>query len=147
MSVEPAPDVSQPAETVQAPVVTVIVPLEPPVIVTLFRTTVEALAVKVPRLPTLRSGVSTELPRSSPPVAKTEPPAESVIDRVLNHRSPRVPIVNVREAAFEELNVTLLNSASERFEPAKVCVSPTESVKVMVPVPASQAESVDEFVY
>ena len=44
-NVELAPDVSHPAETVHAPVVTVIVPLEPPVMVTEFNTVVEAFEV------------------------------------------------------------------------------------------------------
>jgi hypothetical protein len=46
------------------------------------------------------------------------------------------------------LNVTLLNSASPRFEPAKVIVAPAAASKVTVPVPASQtAASVDALVH
>ena len=41
-------------DTVHAPVVTVIVPSVPPVIVTLVKVTVEALAVRVPPVPIVR---------------------------------------------------------------------------------------------
>ena len=46
-----------------------------------------------------------------------------------------------------ELKVTLLNSASARFEPAKVIVPAIASSNVTVPVPASQEALVEELVH
>src|SRR5207247_8937475 len=52
---EPAPLVSQFPESVTEPVVSVIVPLVPPVIVTLETGNVEAFAVRIPPLPTFHA--------------------------------------------------------------------------------------------
>jgi hypothetical protein len=77
---EPVPLVSQLPLTVHAPVVTVMVPLVPPVIVTLATVTVEAFAVKIPPLPTL-----------SPPVLSPRSEvASSVVDDV--SETVRVPV-------------------------------------------------------
>ena len=118
LKTELAPDVFQLPETVQPPVVTVIVPLVPPVMVTVDSTTVEALAVSVPALPTLRSGVSAELPIARSVVARAVVEDESVIDIVVSQRKPLVAILKVNAAVRVELKVTLLNSASARLAPA-----------------------------
>jgi len=144
--VEPEPEVSQLLVMVHAPVVTVIVPLVPPSMVTFERTTVEAFAVRIPALPTLRSGVSAALPMASPAVASSVVDDASVTARVESHLSPRVDIVKTTADAALLLNVTLLNSGAEIFAPAKVMVTDEALLNVTVFVPASQDAEVVAFV-
>ena len=101
--VEPAPDVFQLPATVQAPVVTVRVPVVPPVIVALDTVTVEAFAVRMPPFPTLRAPPAN--PR--PPVASSVVETPSAIDRVPPHRRAFVLIVNVTGVAEDDEKVTL----------------------------------------
>jgi hypothetical protein len=73
---------------------------------------------------------------------------ESVTVSVPLIRRYLVLMVKVCAVPADELNVTLLNSASARFAPAKVMVPPVAESKVMDPVPASQTvPSVDAFVH
>lgn len=68
--------------------------------------------------------------------------------RVLATSILRVAIVNVWAEPDEDSKVTLLNSFSPRFAPAKVIVPPVALVKVTVPVPFSQpAASVEALVH
>jgi hypothetical protein len=147
VNTDPAPDVFQVPARVQTPVVTVIVPVVPPVIVTVASVTADAFAVRVPPLPTPRSGVSAELPKARSAVASAVVDEASVTDNVLNHLIPLVAIVNVWGLAADEVNVALLNSASAKFAPAKVIVPPAAAVNVTVAVPASQEAEVVAFVH
>lgn len=113
---EPAPEEFQPVVVVQVPDVKVSVPDVPPVMVNEVIDTVEAFAVRMPLL-------STE---TAPPVRPKSLVARAVVlelsvtDSVPAQTRPLVPIVKVRAPLALELKVTLLNSASDRFAPAKV---------------------------
>src|SRR5712691_9068426 len=139
---EPAPLVFQFPESVNEPVVSVIVPLVPPAIVTPETVIADAFAVRMPPLPTL----------SAPPVnprlvverAVVEVPSEMV--NVPAHLSPRVAIVNVCAVAAEEVNVMLLNSLPGRLAPANVIVPPVALVNVTVPAPGTHPADVEAFV-
>jgi hypothetical protein len=137
VKIDPAPEVSQFPETVHGPLVSVRVPEVPPVIVTLDTITVDAFAVSVPPLPIFSPGVSADAPSARSEVAKAVVDDASVIDRVESHRNPRVAMVNVCAVPALLVNVTLLNSASDKFDPAKVIVPPAAESNITVPVPAS----------
>lgn len=141
-NVELAPDVFQLPETVQAPVVTVSVPLVPPVIVTLLTATVEAFAVRIPALPTTSAAVLR--PRFA--VASSVVLEVSLTVSVPPQRSALVAMVKVCAEPDEEVKVTLLNSDSDRLVPANVIVPPVDRSNRTVAVPASQTVvSVEEF--
>src|SRR5438132_12850016 len=132
VNTEPAPLVAQLPLLVNEPVVSVIVPLVPPVIATLDTVTVEALAVRIPPLPTL----------SAPPVRPRLAVASAVVEEpseILSappHMRALVAIANVWTAAADELKDTLLNSLPGRFAPAHVLVPPVALVNLDLPVPA-----------
>jgi hypothetical protein len=143
VKVEDAPDVSQLPVTVHDPVVSVIVPEDPPVIVTSETLPVDALAVKTPRLPTVKA--PPVRPRLAVARAVVEPLPETV--SVPAHRRPFVFIVNVTvPLPAVDWKTTLLSSATLRFEPAKVIVALTGSLNVAVPDPALQEAEVEAFV-
>ena len=95
MKVEPAPEVSQLPETSQAPVVIVMIPLEPPVMVTLFNLPAEAFAVRTPASPMVRFPLSDELPSWRSAVASSVVELASETVRVPLHRIARVDMVKV----------------------------------------------------
>ena len=129
-------------EMVHKPVETVMVPLAPPVTVTLVTATVEAFAVRIPPFPMTNTAV--ESPRPAVASSVVEEPSETV--SVPLHRRARVAIVNVCGVPAADVNVTLLNSASLKLAPAKVIVPAETASKVVVPVPASQLAVVLLFV-
>ena len=102
----------------------------PPVIVTLANVAVVAFAVSMPPFPTLSAPVLS--PRSV--VASVVVDAASAIDSVVVQRSARVAMVNVCDVPADEVNVTLENSSSARFVPAKVIVPPVAESNVTVPL-------------
>src|SRR5207245_4616205 len=114
VNTEPAPLVSRLPLLVNEPVVSVIVPLVPPVIATLDTVTVDALAVRIPPLPTLSA--PPVRPRLAVASAVVEEPSEIV--SVPPQMRALVAIVNVWADAAEELNEMLLNSLPGRFVPA-----------------------------
>src|SRR2546430_12771849 len=140
---EPAPLVSQFPESVTEPVVSVIVPLVPPVIVTLETVNVEAFAVRIPPLPTFNAPPVN--PRLAVARAVVDDPSESI--RVPAQFRALVGIVKVCADAAEEPNVMLLNSLPERFAPANVIVPPVALLSVTVPVPAAHVADVEAFVH
>jgi len=92
-----APLVSQLPETAQLPVVSVIVPLVPPVIVTSPTVTVEAFAVKTPPVPTV-SEVNTNVAAPDAvvvPVSVNAPPLNVPDERVIVPEAVTVPKVTV----------------------------------------------------
>ena len=143
VNTEPAPLVSQLPVLVNELVVSVIVPLVPPVIATLDTVTVEAFAVRMPPLPTL----------SAPPVrprlvvasAVVEEPSEIV--SVPPQIRALVAIVNVWADPADDVSETLLNSFPGRFVPANVMVPPVALVNVTVLVPALHEADVEAFVH
>jgi len=142
VNTEPAPLVSQLPVLVNEPVVSVIVPLVPPVIATLDTVTVDAFAVRMPPLPTLSA--PPVRPRLAVASAVVEEPSEIV--SVPPQMRALVAIVNVWADAAEELNEMLLNSLPGRFVPANVIVPPVALVKVTVPVPGVHEADVEAFV-
>src|SRR2546422_9936973 len=142
VNTEPAPLVSQLPLLVNEPVVSLIIPLVPPVIATLDTVTVEALAVRIPPLPT----------RRAPPVKPTLAVASAVVEEpseivsVPPQMRALVAIVNVWTDAAEELKETLLNSLPGRLFRANVIVPPVALVNVTVPVPGFHEADVDAFV-
>jgi hypothetical protein len=142
VKVDPAPLVSQFPETVTEPVVSVIVPLVPPVMVTLETAITELPAARIPPLPTL----------SPPPVSPRLAVASVVVEAPLEMVSvpaqfrARVVMVNVWGVAAADANETLRNSLPERFAPAKVIVPPVALVKATVEVPGLHEADVDAFV-
>jgi len=140
---EPAPLVSQFPESVTEPVVSVIVPLVPPVIVTLETVNVEAFAVRIPPLPTFNAPPVN--PRLAVARAVVDDPSETI--SVPAQFRALVDIVKVCADAAEESNVMLLNSLPERFAPANVIVPPVALLKVTVPVPAPHVADVEAFVH
>jgi len=143
VKIEPAPLVSQFPESVTEPVVSVIVPLVPPVIVTLETVTGEAFAVRIPPLPTFNAPPVN--PRLAVAKAVVEDPSNTI--RVPAQFRALVDIVKICAVAAEEPNVMLLNSLPERFAPANVIVPPVALLKVTVPVPALHAADVEAFVH
>src|SRR5207247_2404609 len=101
---EPAPLVSQFPESVTEPVVSVIVPLVPPVIVTLETVNVEAFAVRIPPLPTFNAPPVN--PRLAVARAVVDDPSETI--SVPAQFRALVDIVKVCADAAEESNVMLL---------------------------------------
>jgi len=142
VKVEPAPLVSQFPLVVKELVVSVMVPLVPPVIVTLETAIVEAFAVKTPPFPTVNAPPVN--PRFAVARAVVEEPSEIV--SVPPQIRARVAIVNVWADAAEEVNEMLLNSLPGRFVPANVIVPPVALVNVTVPVPGLHDADVDAFV-
>jgi len=142
VNTEPAPLVSQLPVLVNEPVVSVIVPLVPPVIATLDTVTMDAFAVRMPPLPTLSA--PPVRPRLAVARAVVEEPSEIV--SVPAQIRALVAIVNVWADAAEELNEMLLNSLPGRFVPANVIVPPVALVKVTVPVPGVHEADVEAFV-
>src|SRR5438445_7771726 len=142
VNTEPAPLVSQLPVLVNELVVSVIVPLVPPVIATLDTVTVDTFAVRMPPLPPLRA--PPVRPRLAVASAVVEVPSEIV--SVPPQMRALVAIVNVWTDAAEELKETLLNSLPGRFVPANVIVPPVALVNVTVPVPGFHEADVDAFV-
>src|SRR3989449_6727698 len=142
VNTEPAPLVSQFPESVTEPVVSVIVPLVPPVIVTLETVNVEAFAVRIPPLPTFNAPPVN--PRLAVARAVVDDPSETI--SVPAQFRALVDIVKVCAVAAVEPNVMLLNSLPERFAPANVIVPPIALLKVTVPVPAPHDADVEAFV-
>jgi len=142
VNTEPAPLVSQFPESVTEPVVSVIVPLVPPVIVTLETVIVEAFAVRIPPLPTFNAPPVN--PRFAVARAVVDDPSETV--SVPAQFMALVDIVKICTDAAEEPNAMLLNSLPERFAPANAIVPPVALLNVTVPVPAPQAADVEAFV-
>jgi hypothetical protein len=142
VNAEPAPLVSQFPESVSEAVVSVIVPLVPPVIVTPVTVMADAFAVRMPPLPTFNA------PPVNPRLAVMRAVVEvtSEMFSVPAHRSPLVAIVKVCGVPAEELNVMLLNSLPERLAPANVIVPPVALVNVTVPVPGVHPADVEAFV-
>jgi hypothetical protein len=140
---EPAPLVSQFPELVNDPVVSVIVPLVPPVIVTLETAIVDAFAVRIPPLPAFNPPPVS--PRLAVARAVVDDPSETSI--VPAQFKALVDIVKVCAVPAVELNVMLLNSLPERFAPANVIVPPVAPLKVTVPVPAPHDADVEAFVH
>jgi len=142
VNTEPAPLVSQLPVLVNELVVSVIVPLVPPVIVTLETVIAEAFAVRMPPFPTF----------SAPPVKPRLAVARAVVEdpsdtlRFPPQIMALVAIVNVWADAADEVNVMLLNSLPGRFVPANVMVPPVGLVNVAVPVPGLQEADVEAFV-
>src|SRR5437899_13109813 len=121
------------------PVVSVIVPLVPPVIATLDTVTVEALAVRIPPLPT--PSAPPVRPRFAVASAVVEEPSEIV--SVPPQIRALVAMVKVWADAAEEVNEMVLNSLPGRFVPANVIVAPVVLVKVTVLVPGVHEADVD----
>jgi len=142
VNTEPAPLVSQLPVLVNELVVSVIVPLVPPVIVTLETVIVEAFAVRMPPLPTFIA--PPVKPRLAVARAVVEDPSDTL--RVPPQIMALVAIVNVCADPADEVNVMLLNSLLGRFVPANVIVPPVALVNVTVPVPALQEADVEAFV-
>src|SRR5947209_10790479 len=142
VNTEPAPLVSQLPVLVNELVVSVIVPLVPPVIATLDTVTVDAFAVRMPPLPTLSA--PPVRPRLAVASAVVEEPSEIV--SVPPQIRALVAMVNVWADAAEEVNEMLLNSLPGRFVPANVIVPPVALVNVTVPVPGIHEADVDAFV-
>src|SRR5881296_2462388 len=142
VNTEPAPLVSQLPVLVNELVVSVIVPLVPPVIATLDAVTVDAFAVRMPPLPTLSA--PPVRPRLAVASAVVEEPSEIV--SVPPQIRALVAMVNVWADAAEEVNETLLSSFPGRFVPANVIAPPVALVKVTVPVPGVHEADVDAFV-
>jgi len=138
VNVEPAPDVSQSPETVHEPFVRVIVPEVPPVIPTLETDTADAFAIKTPAFPI----VSAPPVRERLDVARVVVPLPPCTVSVPAHFSPFVAVVNVT-VLDPPLNVTLLNSLTDRFDPAKVIVWDDDALKTTVPLPAPQDADVE----
>src|SRR5206468_1670996 len=115
---EPAPLVSQFPEFVTEAVVSVIVPLVPPIIVTLETVIADAFAVRTPPLPTFNAPPVN--PRLAVARFVVEDPSE-IISVPAQFRA-LVDIVKICAVAAVEPNVMLLNSLPERFEPANVIV-------------------------
>src|SRR5207249_727316 len=103
VKVDPAPLVFQLPVAVHVPVVSVIVPDEPLVIVTLPTETVLAFAVRMPALPTTNDPMFTE--RLA--VASSVVPDVSLIVRVPEAFSPCVLSVNVLAATLEDWKAML----------------------------------------
>jgi len=143
VKVEPAPLVFQFPESVRDAVVSVIVPLVPPVIATLETLIVDAFAVRIPPSPTLKA--PPVKPRLAVARAVDDDPSE--MTSVPPQFRTLVDIVNVCAVAALELNVTLLNSLPERFAPANVIVPPVALLNVTVPVPAPHDADVEAFVH
>src|SRR5437016_1486332 len=143
VNTEPAPLVSQFPESVTEPVVSVIMPLVPPVIVTLETVTGEAFAVRIPPLPTFNAPPVN--PRFAVAKAVVEDPSNTI--RVPAQFRALVDIVKICAVAAEEPNVMLLNSLPERFAPANVIVPPVPLLTVPVPVPALHPADVEAFVH
>src|SRR5712691_5147530 len=103
---EPVPLVSQFPESVKELLVSVIVPLVPPVIATPETETVDAFAVRIPLVPTL----------SAPPVNPRSAVASAVVEdaseivSVPDQFNALVAMVKVCADAADELNERLLNS-------------------------------------
>src|SRR5436853_5904128 len=132
-SVDPAPDVSQFPATVHVPEV-VIVPEEPPVMVTFVTLTVDVPAVSVAPLFTVKF----------PPVPVRAKLAVARVAALLRVRVPahRIPFVAiVKVAAAVGLNCTLLNSATPRLP--KVMTRETGELKRSVAVRADQYHTVE----
>jgi hypothetical protein len=142
VNTEPAPLVSQFPESVRAAVVSVIVPLVPPVIATLDTAIADAFAVRMPPSPTFKAPPVS--PRFAVARVVVEVPSETV--NVPAHRSSWVAIVKVCPVPAEEVKATLLNSLPERLVPANVIVPPVGLVNVTVPVPGTHPAEVDAFV-
>src|SRR2546422_153838 len=142
VNTEPAPLVSQLPVLVNELVVSVIVPLVPPVISTLNTVTVDAFAVRMPPLPTLSA--PPVRPRLAVASAVVEVPSEIV--SVPPQISALVAMVNVWADAADEVNEMSLNSLPGRFVPANVIVPPVALVNVTVPVPGIHEADVDAFV-
>src|SRR5947199_222687 len=139
-----APAVSPPAIfAASVAAVSVIVPLVPPVIVTLETVNVEAFAVRIPPLPTFNAPPVN--PRLAVARAVVDDPSETI--SVPAQFRALVDIVKVCADAAEESNVMLLNSLPERFAPANVIVPPVALLKVTVPVPAPHVADVEAFVH
>src|SRR6267143_1052440 len=143
VKIEPAPFVFQFPESVRDAVVSVIVPLVPPVIVTPVTAIVEAFAVRMPPLPTVRAPPVN--PRSAVASAVVEVPSDTV--RVPPQLSPLVCIVNVWADAADDVNVMLLNSLTGRLAPANVIVAPVALLNVTVLPPEAQVPDVDALVH
>src|SRR5437870_13887357 len=105
VNTEPAPLVSQLPVLVNELVVSVIVPLVPPVIATLDTVTVEALAVRIPPLPMLSA--PPVRPRLAVASAVVEEPSEIV--SVPPQIRALVAMVKVWADDAEEVNERLLN--------------------------------------
>src|SRR5256712_9330426 len=124
VNTEPPPLVSQLPVLVNELVVSVIVPLVPPVIATLDTVTADALAARIPPLPTL----------SAPPARRRWAVASAVVEEpseivsVPPQIRPLVAIVKVWADAAEAGNEMLLNSLPGRFVPANVIVPPAALV-------------------
>jgi len=142
VNTEPAPLVSQLPVLVNELVVSVIVPLVPPVISTLKTVTVDAFAVRMPPLPTLSA--PPVRPRLAVASAVVEVPSEIV--SVPPQIRALVAMVNVWADAADEVNEMSLNSLPGRFVPANVIVPPVALVNVTVPVPGVHEADVDAFV-
>src|SRR6266705_2106336 len=142
VNTEPAPLVSQLPVLVNELVVSVIVPLVPPVIATLDTVTLDAFAVRMPPLTTLSA--PPVRPRLDVASAVVEEPSEIV--SVPPQIRALVAMVNVWADAAEEVNETLLSSIPGRFAPANVIVPPVALVNVTVPVPALHEADVEAFV-
>ena len=149
VNVEPTPLLFQLPAMFHEPVVTVRTPLVPPFIANVVMLTVDAFAVRMPPVPMLRAPALLR-PSAKSAVARAVVlvVVPSVTDNVPPQNNPRVAIVNVCAVAADDVNVTLLNSDSAKFAPAKVIVPPVAELKVTVPVPLSQpAASVEAFVH
>ena len=140
---EPAPLVSQFPEFVTEAVVSVIVPLVPPIIVTLETVIADAFAVRTPPLPTFNAPPVN--PRLAVARFVVEDPSE-IISVPAQFRA-LVDIVKICAVAAVEPNVMLLNSLPERFEPANVIVPPVALLNVTLPVPAPHVADVEAFVH
>lgn len=147
VKMDPAPDVFQFPDTTHPPVDRVIVPLVPPVIVTLVTATVDAFAVRTALLATV--ALPPIRPRSV--VAKVVVPLDAPVCWIVSapaHRSVRdvwVYVMAVDPAAVES-NVRLLNSDAAKF--AGVIALDTAELKMTLDVPTLQSvEFVETFVH
>jgi hypothetical protein len=105
----------------------------------------DPFAVKIP--PAAMVTVGAVMARLLPLVSRAVVDELSLIVSVPPICSALVDMVNICAVPAEDSKVTLLNSASPRFAPAKVIVPPAAESKTIVPVPASHtAASVDAFV-
>src|SRR5882672_3211478 len=143
VKIEPAPLVFQFPESVRDAVVSVIVPLVPPVIVTPVTAIVEAFAVRMPPLPTVSAPPVN--PRLAVTRAVVEDPSDTV--RVPPQFTPIVCIVKACADAADEVNVMLLNSVPGKFVPANVMVPPVALANVTVLPPAAHVADVDALVH
>lgn len=104
---------------------------------------VEPFAVKIPPEPTVK--VALAVSARFPTVVSRAVVDDPSLIVILTARRPLVDMVNICGVPAEDWNVTVLNSSSDRFVPAKITVAPIADVKSTLPEPASHEAEVVAF--